>query len=123
MNQPGGHQSLTHELNLIPMVLELVEIIANSSDQQQDVTRKVFYSYTSTGFNSSEVFEIIFLLEFMYFQLELISQSFHPLSRSHPQFPAVKAYIYKVTANLSNPFVLLVIVFEGLLFLASKCIL
>ena len=46
MNQAGGggQQSLTHELNLIPMVLELVEIIANSSDQQQDVTWKVMCS-------------------------------------------------------------------------------
>ena len=81
MNQPGGHQSLTHELNLIPMVLELVEIIANSSDQQQDVTRKVFHSFILTGFNSSEVFEIIFLFECIYFLLELLLKSFHPLSR------------------------------------------
>eukprot|EP00112_Aurelia_sp_Birch-Aquarium-sp1_P010112 Seg2176.3 transcript_id=Seg2176.3/GoldUCD/mRNA.D3Y31 product="Mediator of RNA polymerase II transcription subunit 9" protein_id=Seg2176.3/GoldUCD/D3Y31 len=43
MNQAGGaagYPSLIHELNLIPMVLELVEIIQNCGDQQE-INRRV----------------------------------------------------------------------------------
>ena len=53
MNQAGGaggYPSLTHELNLIPMVLELVEIIQNCGDQQEINRRVMVLKYLSKTF-------------------------------------------------------------------------
>ena len=65
MNQAGagggvGYPSLTHELNLIPMVLELVEIIQNCGDQQE-INRRVMarvmvLKYLSNRNRSSSLF-------------------------------------------------------------------
>ena len=49
MNQQGAvngqPMSLTHEINLMPLVMELVEAIPNSGDQQE-INRKARYNTT-----------------------------------------------------------------------------